>query len=93
MKTYCARKFVGVPTHVCTGGRLCKGTCTPKQHPFVVGDKVYCTVYGARGWHTVLAVRPRDGYIQIDGVRPWCPPYNFTKDEAEVARRQEIWRS
>lgn len=43
-----------------------------------IGTKVYCIVHGAEGWSTVLAVRPRDGYIKITGFHAWCPPYNFS---------------
>jgi hypothetical protein len=46
------------------------------------GTQVYCTVHGAEGWSTLLAVRPRDGYIKIAGFGSWCPPYNFTLDPA-----------
>lgn len=44
---------------------------------WTVGDRVRCNVFGAQADHTVLDVRPRDGYIKINGSRSWCPPYNF----------------
>lgn len=43
-----------------------------------VGTKVYCTVDAVRGWYTVTAIRPRDGYIKIEGFRTWNPPHNFS---------------
>lgn len=46
-----------------------------------LGTKVYCTVSAVRGWYTLLAVRPRDGYIKITGFNTWNPPYNFSLDE------------
>ena len=45
------------------------------------GTLVYCTVRAVRGWYRLVAVRPRDGYIRIEGYRPWCPPHNFTAEE------------
>lgn len=51
-----------------------------------VGTLVYCTVRQVRGWYRVTAVRPRDGYIQIDGYKSWCPPFNFTLHPEELAR-------
>lgn len=45
------------------------------------GTPVFCTVRGDYyGWTTVLAVRPRDGYIKIRGFWAWCPPHNFTRE-------------
>jgi len=46
-----------------------------------IGARVYCTVTVVRGWYTVLAIRPRDGYIKIDGFNMWCPPHNFAATE------------
>jgi hypothetical protein len=46
-----------------------------------IGAKVYCTVTACRGWYTVTAVRPRDGYIKITGCNSWCPPHNFRLTE------------
>jgi hypothetical protein len=50
-----------------------------------VGAQVFCTVHGRdRGWYRVTAIRPRDGYIKIDGgFNYWCPPHNFTLTEPE----------
>ena len=45
------------------------------------GTKVYCTVPAVRGWYTLLAVRPRDGYIKVAGVTTWNPPHNFSLTE------------
>ena len=42
------------------------------------GTPVYCTVNGCAGRYTLLAVRPRDGYLKIAGFGSWCPPHNFT---------------
>lgn len=49
------------------------------------GTWVFCTVrlpypsVGCLGWFRVLAVRPRDGYIKLDGGgKAWCPPHNFS---------------
>ena len=44
-----------------------------------IGDKVYCTVFAVRGWYRVTAIRPRDGYIKIDGFNTWNPPHNFNQ--------------
>lgn len=46
-----------------------------------IGARVYCTVHAVRGWYTVTAIRPRDGYIKISGFGPWCPPHNFSLTE------------
>jgi hypothetical protein len=44
-----------------------------------VETHVFCTVSAVRGWYRVMAVRPRDGYIKIDGGwNVWCPPHNFS---------------
>lgn len=45
------------------------------------GDKVYCTVFAVRGWYTVEAIRPRDGYIKVTAYRTWNPHYNFEVTE------------
>lgn len=42
------------------------------------GTMVWCNVEGSRGWYRLVAVRPRDGYIKIEGYGPWCPPFNFS---------------
>lgn len=47
-----------------------------------VGTLVYCTVTACRGWYRLQAIRPRDGYIKIDGYSMWCPPHNFRLTEA-----------
>jgi len=56
---------------------------TPKQaRTLAPPDAVYCSVRGRwQGWHTVKAVRPRDGYIKILGFHAWCPPHNFELTE------------
>jgi hypothetical protein len=48
---------------------------------------VFCTVRQVAGWHTVLEVRRRDGYMRVSrgwkgtpSAKAWCPPYNFTVD-------------
>ncbi len=43
-----------------------------------LGSQVFCTVHACRGWYVVRAIRPRDGYIKIDGFATWNPPHNFT---------------
>jgi hypothetical protein len=48
-----------------------------------IGTMVYCTVYNVQGWYALTAVRPRDGYIRIEGYRPWCPPYNFSLTDTQ----------
>lgn len=45
-----------------------------------VGTKLYCTVHGAEGWYTLLAIRPRDGYLKLSGEKMWCPPHNFQQE-------------
>jgi hypothetical protein len=45
------------------------------------GTKIFCTVYAVRGWYTVVAIRPRDGYIKISGFNTWNPPHNFSLEE------------
>ena len=52
-------------------------TAPAVRRRWAVGEIVWCTVTGAPGLHKVLAVRPSDGYVKVDGVRSWCPPYNF----------------
>jgi hypothetical protein len=54
-----------------------------------VGTMVYCTVDQVRGWYRVTAVRPRDGYIKIEGVSTWNPPHNF----AVVDARGRAWEA
>lgn len=49
-----------------------------------IGTWVYCTVYACSGWYRVLEIRPRDGYIKINGGwNVWCPPYNFRLTDRE----------
>ncbi len=49
----------------------------------VPGTMVFCTVnrsfphVGKLGWRRFREVRPRDGFIKIDGFGLWCPPFNF----------------
>lgn len=43
-----------------------------------LGTWLYCTVHAVEGWYRLTAVRPRDGYIKVDGVRTWNPPHNFS---------------
>jgi hypothetical protein len=43
-----------------------------------IGSLVFCTVSAVQGWYRVTAIRPRDGYIKIDGFGTWNPPHNFT---------------
>lgn len=50
-------------------------TQTRKLQP---GTRVYCTVRQCAGWCTLVEVRQRDGYIRIQGYKPFCPPHNFT---------------
>jgi hypothetical protein len=39
--------------------------------------RVFCTVTAQQCWYVVEAVRPRDGYLKLYGVRVFCPPHNF----------------
>jgi hypothetical protein len=55
-----------------------------------VNTPVYCTVHGCEGWRTLLAVRPRDGYIRIDGFSSWCPPFNFTLQGPERSEPHQV---
>lgn len=51
----------------------------PAKAPFVVGERIYCTVHGAEGFCTVTEVgtgRNR-GRIKITSERGWCPEFNF----------------
>ena len=48
-----------------------------------IGTPVYCTVYAVRGWYSVTAIRPRDGYIKVDAFNTWNPPHNFTLTRPE----------
>lgn len=50
-----------------------------KQHTLklAIGTMVYCTVREVQGWYSITAIRPRDGYIKINGFRTWNPPFNF----------------
>lgn len=41
------------------------------------GTRIWCTVRQCAGWYTVTEVRHRDGYIRVEGFRPFCPPCNF----------------
>ena len=43
-----------------------------------IGAHVFCTVRACSGWYVIRAIRPRDGYIKIDGFNTWNPPHNFT---------------
>jgi len=49
----------------------------------VPSSLVWCTVRQCAGWCTIVAVRKRDGYIQITGYKPFCPPHNFTRTQPE----------
>ena len=42
-----------------------------------IGSQVFCTVSAIRSWFRVEAIRPRDGYIKINGFGGWNPPHNF----------------
>ena len=44
---------------------------------------VYCTVDAVRGWYRVTAIRPRDGYIKVDGFNTWNPPHNFSLTDTQ----------
>lgn len=50
-----------------------------RRKRFVVGQRVWCTVYACRGWKTVTEVH-KDGRIKIDGGRVWCPLHNFEEN-------------
>lgn len=53
-----------------------------RKRDFVKGERVWCNVYGAEGWTTVVEVgegRNR-GRIKIVGERMWCPVHNFDRE-------------
>jgi len=54
-----------------------------------IGTYVFCTVFAVRGWYRVLAIRPRDGYIKVDGFNTWNPPHNFKTGEQLLADERE----
>ncbi len=47
-----------------------------------VGTYVWCVVHGAEGWYRVSGYRQRDGYLSLDGVKPFCPYFNFSLTDA-----------
>ena len=50
-----------------------------------VGDRVFCTVTGCRGWYTVEAIKgpKRDLRIKISFSKQWAYGHNFTREPAE----------
>ena len=55
-----------------------------------IGAHVFCTVDQVRGWYKVLGIRPRDGYIKINGFNTWNPPHNFQMTD-ESGRAYGHW--
>ncbi len=54
----------------------------------VIGTRIFCTVHGAEGWTMVLGIRPRDGYLKINGCNAWCPFFNFSLTDTQG----EVWK-
>jgi len=53
--------------------------------PAKVGERVFCTVTGCRGWYTVTESAKRGGSPQIkaEGFRGWGYAHNFTRKPAD----------
>lgn len=53
--------------------------------PFVVGERVWCTVHGAEGFCTITEVGSgrNSGRVKITSCRGWCPSFNFRRAPEE----------
>lgn len=73
---------VSVPEHRASVAPIMRLWIPPPT--FAVGQRVWCTVHGAEGEHTVTAVGSdhHRGQIKISGERMWCPIHNFQPIEA-----------